>query len=72
MTQFKLRPKFLKVSRFPEGTLRVVPYKASSELAFEGPNREEIKLLPQLYGQFLFWGQTKNLTPKPQGLFWNS
>jgi hypothetical protein len=59
-------PKFLKVSPspLPEGTLRVVPYGANLSLAFEGPDGAEIRLRPQLYGQFFALGVNQELDPQ--------
>jgi hypothetical protein len=58
-----VRPNFLKVSS-EMGTLRVVPYRAHTELAFTGPDGEDIRLLPQLYGRFFVLGANQELSPQ--------
>jgi hypothetical protein len=65
MPQTILKPNFLKVSPSPvEGTLRVIPYGANIGLAFEGPDGADIRLRPQLYGQFLVLGANQALSPQ--------
>jgi len=64
MPQTILRPNFLKVSSSSEGALRLVPYGANLGLAFEGPDRADIRLRPQLYGQYLVLGVRQKLSPQ--------
>jgi len=64
MPQALVRPNFLRVSPSKEGALRLVPYGANIGLAFEGPDRAEIRLRPQLYGQFFVLGVNQELSPQ--------
>jgi hypothetical protein len=66
MPQPILRPNLLKVSTspLPEGEFQVVPYRAHTELALTGPDGEDIRLLPQLYGRFLVLGVNQALSPQ--------
>jgi|YNPBryunderm2012_1023409.scaffolds.fasta_scaffold22442_1 hypothetical protein len=65
MPQTILKPNFLKVSPSPvEGILRGVPYGANIGIAFEGPNRADIRLRPQIYGRFLVLGVNQELSPQ--------
>ncbi len=65
MPQPILKPNFIRVSTSPtEGTLRLVPYGANIGLAFEGPDREDIRLLPQIHGKFLVLGAKQDLSPQ--------
>ncbi len=64
MPQPILKPNFLKVSSSKEGTPRLVPYEANIELAFEGPDRADIRLRPQICGQFLVLGANQSLSPQ--------
>ena len=60
-----VRPNFIKVSPSPtEGAIRVVPYRAHTSLAFTGPDGEDIRLIPQLYGRFLVLGANQELSPQ--------
>jgi len=63
MPQHLIRPNFLKVSS-SEGTLRLVPYGANLGLAFEGPDRADIRIRPQLYGKVLVLGVKQKLSPQ--------
>lgn len=42
----------------------MVPYGANLNLAFEGPERADIRLRPQLYGQYLVLGVNQELSPQ--------
>jgi hypothetical protein len=64
MPQPSLKPSFLKVSPSPEGALCVVPYGANLRLAFTGPEGEDIRVCPQVYGQFLVLGVNQELSPQ--------
>jgi len=60
-----LRPNFLKVSSPPSvGKVRLVPYGANIGLAFEGPDRVDIRLHPQLHGKLLVLGANQKLSPQ--------
>jgi hypothetical protein len=61
----QLRSKLLKVSSAPSvGAVKLVPYKASMDLAFTGPDGEDIRVLPQLHGRFLVLGVNQELSPQ--------
>jgi hypothetical protein len=55
--------KPLKVSP-SVGEVRLAPYRANIGLAFTGPDGEDIRLLPQLYGRFLALGVNQELSPQ--------
>jgi len=63
MPQPLLKPKFLKVSP-SVGEVKLVPYGANIQLAFTGPDGEDIRLLPQLHGRFLVLGVNQELDPQ--------
>jgi len=63
MPQPLLKPKFLKVSP-SVGEVRLAPYRANMDLAFTGPDGEDIRLLPQLHGRFLVLGVNQELDPQ--------
>jgi hypothetical protein len=63
MPQPLLKPKFLKVSP-SVGEAKLVPYGANIGLAFEGPDRADIRLCPQLHGRFLVLGVNQELDPQ--------
>jgi hypothetical protein len=62
MPQPLLKTK-LKVSP-SVGEVRLAPYRASIGLAFTGPDREDIRVLPQLHGRFLVLGVNQELDPQ--------
>jgi len=45
----------------------LVPYGANIGIAFEGPNRVDIRLRPQIYGHFLVLGVNQELSPQVAG-----
>jgi hypothetical protein len=59
-----VRPRFIKVSPSPTEGAIVVPYGANLRLAFTGPDREDIRVCPQLYGQFFALGVNQELSPQ--------
>jgi len=64
MPQLSLH-NLLKVSSAPSvGAVKLVPYRASMDLAFTGPDGEDIRLLPQLHGRFLVLGVNQELDPQ--------